>query len=201
MLGIYNTFRTKERSSIMEINISDITLVPLDDDNREQFIIDNQQAFLYGATVEFGMRDDHFEEDGEIISRKTIENSIDGENAESYRIVCKGETAGGLVLKIDKQLRHGELELLFIRPGLHGKGIGYAAWQAVEELHPEIDIWETVTPYFEKRNIHFYVNRCGFHIVEFYNSHHPDPHEYDDTDRKQDYDSDGMFRFEKVIRR
>ena len=104
-----------------------ITLVPLDDDNREQFIIDNQLAFLYGVTVEFGMRDDHFEEDGEIISRKTIENSIDGENAESYRIFCEGETAGGLVLKIDKELRHGELELLFIRPELHGKGIGYAA--------------------------------------------------------------------------
>ena len=29
-------------------------------------------------------------------------------------------------------------------------------------LHPEVKVWETVTPYFEKRNIHFYVNRCGF---------------------------------------
>ena len=27
-----------------------------------------------------------------------------------------------------------------------------------------------------KRNIHFYVNRCGFHIVEFFNEKHPDPH-------------------------
>ena len=26
-----------------------------------------------------------------------------------------------------------------------------------------------MTPYFEKRNIHFYVNRLGFHIVEFWN--------------------------------
>lgn len=30
-----------------------------------------------------------------------------------------------------------------------------------------------------KRNIHFYVNRCGFHIVEFFNSHHPDPNDPD----------------------
>ena len=29
--------------------------------------------------------------------------------------------------------------------------------------------WELVTPYFEVRNIHFYVNKCGFHIVEFFN--------------------------------
>ncbi|ADD42351.1 hypothetical protein Snas_2674 [Stackebrandtia nassauensis DSM 44728] len=28
-----------------------------------------------------------------------------------------------------------------------------------------------------QRNIHFYVNKCGFHIVEFFNEHHPDPHD------------------------
>jgi len=54
---------------------------------------------------------------------------------------------------------------------------------------------EIVTPYFEKRNIHFYVNRCGFHIVEFFNSHHPDPHDQPSDDD----DSDGMFRFQKVM--
>ncbi len=68
-----------------------ITLTPLEADDREQFILDNQEAFLYGATQEFGMRDDHFEEDGEIISRKTIESSIDGEYAETYRIVADGK--------------------------------------------------------------------------------------------------------------
>lgn len=29
-------------------------------------------------------------------------------------------------------------------------------------------------PYFKKWNIHFYVNRCGFYIVEFLNEHFPD---------------------------
>ena len=67
-----------------------------------------------------------------------------------------------------------DLDLLFVSPKAHSKGIGYAAWCAVERLHPEVAVWETVTPYFEKRNIHFYVNRCGFHIVEFFNNHHPD---------------------------
>ena len=32
-----------------------------------------------------------------------------------------------------------------------------------------------VTPYFDKRNIHFYVNVCGFHITEFFNEKHPMP--------------------------
>ena len=61
--------------------MANITLTRLTEDDREQFILDNQYAFRYGAMVEFGERDDHFEEDGEIISRKTIENSIDGGTA------------------------------------------------------------------------------------------------------------------------
>ena len=58
-------------------------------------------------------------------------------------------------------------------------------------------MWETVTPYFEKRNIHFYVNRCGFQIVEFYNSHHPDPNELEEDDEAALDDMDGMFCFRK----
>ncbi len=41
-----------------------VELKALDQSDREQFIKDNQEAFNYGATEEFGMRDDHFEEDG-----------------------------------------------------------------------------------------------------------------------------------------
>ena len=84
-------------------------------------------------------------------------------------------------------------------PGVHSKGIGFAAWCEVEQLHPEVNVCETVTPYFEKRNIHFYVNRCGFHIVEFYNSHHPDPKDPDDDHETDEQFPDGMFRFEKRI--
>ena len=168
-----------------------IHLEPLTRADREQFILDNQEAFLYGATQEFGVRDEHFEEDGQIISRETIERSIDG--GEAYRIVQDGRSVGGVVIRVEGE--HGDLDLLFVSPKAHSKGIGYAAWCAVEQMHPEVKIWETVTPYFEKRNIHFYVNRCGFHIVEFFNSHHPDPHEPAGADD----DFDGMFRFEKYL--
>ena len=51
--------------------MSVITLTRLTDDDREQFILDNQRAFRYGAMEEFGMRDDHLEEDGEIESVRT----------------------------------------------------------------------------------------------------------------------------------
>ena len=66
-----------------------VRLVPLEEDDREQFILDNQEAFRYGALEEFGLRDDHFEEDGEIIARSVIEKSID--EGEAYRIIADGE--------------------------------------------------------------------------------------------------------------
>lgn len=103
-----------------------IKLVPLESDDREQFILDNQRAFKYGAQEEFfsgqsgkaerGRRDDRVEECEEVISRKTIERCIDGEQAETYRIVCDGNAVGGLILQIDQQSAKGELEILFVHP-------------------------------------------------------------------------------------
>ena len=170
-----------------------ITLVPLSPADREQFILDNQEAFNYGALEEFGLRDDHYEDDGQIISRETIEQSID--SGEAYHIMQDDNPVGGVIIKTEGD--HGDLEILFVSPKVHSKGIGYAAWCAVERMHPEVKVWETVTPYFEKRNIHFYVNRCGFHIVEFYNSHHPDPNDPDMTEETNEQFPVGMFRFEK----
>ena len=177
-----------------------VTLVPLTTDDREQFILDNQWAFKYGALLEFGEHDDHIDDDGEIISRETIEHCIDEPNNETYRIMLDGKKVGGVILKIDNATHHNHLEILFVLPDAHSKGIGYGAWQAVETLHPETVIWETCTPYFEKRNIHFYVNKCGFHIVEFYNEFNIDPH----TPKEDTYKNDGpdeMFRFEKTMKK
>ena len=118
--------------------MAEIKLVPLSNDDREQFIRDNQEAFNYGALEEFGLRDDHFEEDEQIISRETIEASIDG--GEAYRIIQDGQPVGGVVISVDGE--RGDLELLFVSPRVHSKGIGYAAWCAVERLHPEVKVWE-----------------------------------------------------------
>ncbi|MBQ6268331.1 MAG: GNAT family N-acetyltransferase [Clostridia bacterium] len=173
-----------------------IELKPLVPSDKEQFVLDNQEAFNYGAMQEFGMRDDHFEEDGQIISRETIERSID--EGEAYRIVLDGKNVGGAIIRADGG--RGDLDILFVSPEVHSKGVGYAAWCEIEKLHPEVKVWETVTPYFEKRNIHFYVNRCGFHIVEFFNSRHPDPNDPDSTEMIDEQFPDGVFRFEKIIK-
>ena len=61
--------------------MQEIKLVPLVQSDREQFIRDNQEAFNFGALKEFGRRSERFEEEGEIISRETIEKAIDSGEA------------------------------------------------------------------------------------------------------------------------
>ena len=175
--------------------MADITLTLLTEDDREQFILDNQRAFRFGALEEFGQRDDHFEEDGEIISRKTIETCID--TGVAYRIRADGRIVGGVVLQINEKTHHNHLDLLFVNPDVHSKGVGTAAWKEIERLYPETKVWETCTPSFEERNIHFYVNKCGFHIVEFFNRKHPDPHDPETGEKEAYEEGGGMFRFEK----
>jgi hypothetical protein len=67
-------------------------------------------------------------EDGEIISHETIEQAIDG--GEAYRIIQDGQLVGGVVIKVDGE--RGDLDLLFVSPKAHSKGIGYAACKASE---------------------------------------------------------------------
>ena len=176
-----------------------VTLVPLAADDREQFILDNQWSFKFGALEEFGKRDDHINDDGEIISRETIERCIDDPSNETYRIVLGGQKVGGVILKIDKETNHNHLEILFVSPEAHSKGIGYGAWRAIEKLHPETKVWETCTPYFEKRNIHFYVNKCGFQIDQFWCEYFQPEHEIPDSDQNFDEGPDEMFRFIKIM--
>ena len=178
-----------------------VTLVPLQMEDREQFILDNQWAFKHGALMEFGKRDDHIDDDGEIISRKTIQRCIDAPDNETYRIVVDGKAVGGVILSIDKETHRNHLEILFVLPEEHSKGIGYGAWQAVEALHPETKVWETCTPYFEKRNIHFYINKCGFHVDQFWCEYYqPDHPMTDKEERDPDEGPDEMFRFVKVMK-
>ena len=178
-----------------------VTLVPLTPEDREQFILDNQWVFKFGAMLEFGKRDDHINDDGEIISRETIEHCMDDANNETYRIILDGKKVGGVILKIDKKSHHNHLELFFVLPEEHSKGIGYGAWQAVEALHPETLVWETCTPYFEKRNIHFYVNKCGFQIDQFWCAYfQPEQGMPDEEEHDPNEGPDEMFRFIKVMK-
>jgi predicted acetyltransferase len=167
-----------------------IALVPIKENDREWFIKDIQKAFTAAATEEYGLSE------GEVIPEKDIEESMDAKGAETYYITANGKIVGGTVVVNDKKRHRNFLDLLFINQAYQSKGIGLAAWKKIEEMYPETMIWETRTPYFEKRNIHFYVNKCGFKAVEFFHSHHMDPNMY----RSNVVGGKCFFRFEKEVR-
>ena len=126
-----------------------------------------------------------------------IEESFNTPGAVIYNILSDGKKVGGAVVVINEKTQSNSLDLFFISKNEHSQGIGYKAWKAIEEKYPQTKVWETHTPYFEKRNIHFYVNKCGFKIVEYFNKNHPDPHMKDDKDLPGGED---FFRFEKVMK-
>lgn len=168
----------------------EIQLRLLDKKYYGDFKNDVKNIFKIAVIEEFGNISD-----SEVISDREIEESLYDPNAKVYYIYSSGWKVGGTVLNINQQTKHNSLDLLYIYPDCHGKGLGTSAWKQIENTYPQTRVWELVTPYFEKRNIHFYVNKCGFHIVEFFCKYHPakqfqgNPAEF-----KEDY-----FRFQKVM--
>ena len=140
-------------------------VVPLKNEDISEFKHEIQKAFQLGYEAEFGTCQET------ILPEKDIDESLNGENAFAWKAVRNGELIGGAVVRIDAATQN-ELELFFVKCGCQSHGVGQKIWHAMETQYSETKIWKTCTPYFEKRNIHFYVNRCGFHIVEFFNPKH-----------------------------
>lgn len=65
--------------------------------------------------------------------------------------------------------------MLYVKSEYQSKGVGLKIWQTIEHIYSQTKIWQTYTPYYDKKNIHFYINKCGFHIVEFFNPKHKGP--------------------------
>lgn len=101
---------------------------------------------------------------------------------------------------INEETNYNSLHLLYVNASCQNAGYGYKIWKSLEILYPKTKIWETHTPYYDKRNIHFYVNRCGFKIVEFFNTKHLDPHQKGETSGNIPIENNYFFRFEKEMK-
>lgn len=167
-----------------------ILLKELEPTDRTRFIQSLQDAFVVSAQREFG------ENVGTVMPISEIEESIDSENAFTYVVWDNNQPVGGVVVQIDIATQRNSLDLLYVDSTQAEKGIGLAVWQKIEVMFPDTFIWETYTPYFDKRNIHFYVNKCGFSIVEFYHPGHQMPHQPSEDVVGGDY----FFRFEKKMK-
>ena len=96
-------------------------------EDEEQFIKDNQYAFKFGAEQYFSPEEmeEQNEEEGEIISRDTILESIHWKGSFAYRILEEAHSVGGIIVNVNEN--KGDLEIFFVNPSSHSKGIGQAA--------------------------------------------------------------------------
>ena len=115
-----------------------------------------------------------------------------------WAVMLENVPAGAAVIETDEVTGKYSLDLLFIFKEFINKRIGFKTWQLIEARYPEAKVWETFTPYFERRNIHFYVNKCNFKIVEFFNEAHREEHDL--QNEFKDINTSGFFRFEKVMK-
>ena len=173
------------------MNTPAITLEPVRPENLPAYKQRLQDTFTQAARAAFP-------EWTEVIpAERDIQESLDAPGAEALQVVCDGAFVGGAMVTgvgADKML-----DFLFIDTAYQDRHFGYATWCAIEARYPDATHWELVTPYHEKRNVHFYVNRCGFTITEYFNDRHPDPHF--PADEAGDYpgEDDGLFKFEKIV--
>ena len=193
--------------------MTNISLIRLSDEHTIAFKEEMQEAFQHGFMAYY--KDDN---QWQVLPDKDFYQSLKAEGAEAYEAVSEdGQRVGGDIITANGTM--GELAFLYVKVGVQSKGIGQSIWKAIETMHPEIEVWETCTPYFDRRNIHFYINRCGFHAVEFFNEHHPDPNMPEqlteqrepsnsfewpsrDGSRQSQFDQeDGLFKFEKRMKR
>jgi hypothetical protein len=161
------------------MNGQKITLLPMNRSNFDEAKIMMEQSFAASM-------DDLSDNSGPQHDPKDLP-SIDGilEKPENTPLVFyQGETmVGGANVLINND-NNNELNLLFIDSNCLDRGIGYTAWLEIEKRYPQTKTWTTVTPPCLMRNIHFYVNKCGFHIIRVDEPKSDDP----------------MFVFQKVMK-
>ena len=172
-----------------------IQLIRLAEEHTIAFKEEMQEAFQHGFQA-YNKDDSEDSNQWQVLPDEDFYRSLRAEGAEAYEAVdINDQRVGGAIITIDSSMHEGELSFLYVKVGVQSRGIGQAIWKGIETMHPEVELWETCTPYFDRRNIHFYINRCGFHAVEFFNEHHPDPHMPGQFDQE-----DGLFKFEKRMK-
>ena len=121
----------------------------LNSDESKIFKKDMQEAFQKGAESEFENLD------FEILPQEDINKSLETKGTIAYKAVINNEIVGGAIVVIDELTQHNHLDFLYVKYGIQGKGIGKFIWSEIEKKHPNTKVWETVTPYFEKKKYIF----------------------------------------------
>lgn len=172
--------------------MANITFKKLSEQEYDDFREDVKKIFSIAVIESFGKP----KENEDIIPDEDINTSLYNPQCDVLSVYDNNEKVGGVVVRQNKETKINWLDLFYIYPDMHGKGLGTQIWLELEAQYPETKIWRLITPYFEKRNIHFYINKCGFKIVEFFNkAHREEGRQSGGSDFHDEY-----FIFEKVMK-
>lgn len=94
---------------------------------------------------------------------KLLQRMLEQERTDCQVILFEGKIIGAY--SVIKNENMYILDLLFIKPELHSKGIGKSVWNDIEKHYSETTKWLVETPEYSKRNRHFY-KKCGFKEVK-----------------------------------
>ena len=164
----------------------DVTLEPLQPQDTDAFAAELQEAFQLAVDA---VSDD---EPLPVLPRQDIDESLANPGAVALVATCEGRRVGGTVLFLDEKTHEHECALLYVRAEAPGRGIGATLCKAIEKRSPDALAWKLCTPYFEVRNIHFYLSKCGFHIIDLVS----DP---ETGSKRSDGERDLMFSFVKRL--
>lgn len=84
---------------------------------------------------------------------------------ECYKISDEGRCIGGLVV-FDKGAGHYHLDVIFLDPAYHNRGVGTQAMQFIDQTYPAT-CWTLDTPQWAVRNQHFYEKLGYVKVHEF----------------------------------
>ena len=81
-------------------------------------------------------------------------------NDEAYKFIdeASNQIIGGMVIYVGEAAETGEyhLDVIFIDPTFHNRGIGSQAMRFLETQYPNARLWTLNTPVYATRNHHFY---------------------------------------------
>lgn len=129
----------------------------------ELFPTRDEKFFLDGLQAAFRKSDGT-----EKFRREDLLKFFDKTGATLLDIVAEKKIVGGAVVIINAETLHNKLALFFVNENFRNRGLGFAAWQAIEKFFPDTKVWYTSTPWQDKRNLHFYLNKCGFVAFSVY---------------------------------
>ena len=86
-----------------------ITFVPVPEEELPDFILRVQKSFSVAVRAKIG-------NDSPIPSAAIIRRSYRAPGAETYHLVREGQRIGGVILSINRQIRHNEPEIFFLSP-------------------------------------------------------------------------------------